>query len=142
SFSMVPVNYRLTAQEIARQLKDCHAAAFIHSPDYQLEVKQSDLSSKLCIICVQTNTLGLSAIDEQKCTKTLNEAKETDTFYLGYTSGTTGTPKGAIITQRNRALAFHYWSLAFGIKAEDVYLHCGPFHHTAPLTFALTQLFI
>ena len=54
----------------------------------------------------------------------------------------TGKPKGAMVTQRNRYLAYHYWAMEFGITAQDVALHCGPFHHTAPFTFTLTQLFM
>jgi long-subunit acyl-CoA synthetase (AMP-forming) len=67
---------------------------------------------------------------------------ELDVFYLGYTSGTTGRPKGAMVTQRNRALAYHYWALEFGLSERDVSLHCGPFHHTAPFTFTLAQLYL
>jgi long-chain acyl-CoA synthetase len=67
---------------------------------------------------------------------------ETDLLYLGYTSGTTGRPKGAMVTQRNRVLAYHYWAIEFGLTADDVMLHCAPFHHSAPFTFVLSQLYI
>ncbi|HYG41434.1 MAG TPA: AMP-binding protein, partial [Bordetella sp.] len=49
---------------------------------------------------------------------------------------------GAMVTQRNRALAYRYWAMEFGIGSDDIGLHCGPFHHTAPFTFTLAQLSI
>jgi long-subunit acyl-CoA synthetase (AMP-forming) len=82
------------------------------------------------------------AIDTAPNTPLDVDVGELDVFYLGYTSGTTGRPKGAMVTQRNRALAYHYWALEFGLSECDVSLHCGPFHHTAPFTFTLAQLYL
>jgi acyl-CoA synthetase (AMP-forming)/AMP-acid ligase II len=47
-----------------------------------------------------------------------------------------------MVTHRNRSLAYHYWALEYGIGKRDVALHAGPFHHTAPFGFTLTQLWM
>lgn len=137
---MVPVNYRFTGAEVRLQVMDSGAAAFIHDASFAEAVAQASLPAQ-----VRTIVRG-PQLDELVAAASIGwtppDATEDDLFYLGYTSGTTGKPKGAMVTQRNRALAYHYWALEFGIGADDVALHCGPFHHTAPFTFTLTQLFM
>lgn len=136
---MVPVNYRFTAAEVQRQLHDSGARAFVHDPTFESQAQCMAQDSGLRMVRLGTE---LDALAATRGAAPLPEAAEDDLFYLGYTSGTTGKPKGAMVTQRNRALAYHYWALEFGIGPQDVCLHCGPFHHTAPFTFALTQLFM
>jgi len=136
---MVPVNYRFTETEVQRQLQDSGARAFIHDPRFEAQVRDAARDPEVRHVRWGAE---LDALAATGVATPLPAAAEDDLFYLGYTSGTTGKPKGAMVTQRNRALAYHYWALEFGIGAEDVCLHCGPFHHTAPFTFALTQLFM
>ncbi len=59
-----------------------------------------------------------------------------------YTSGTTGLPKGALISQRAmvaRAMAF---AAAFGIGASDNYLAWSPLFHMAANDFSLATLML
>jgi acyl-CoA synthetase (AMP-forming)/AMP-acid ligase II len=137
---MVPVNYRFTGAEVRLQVLDSGAAAFIHDALFASVVADADLPAAVHLVCrgPDFESLAAGALDDW----VPSPAAESDLFYLGYTSGTTGKPKGAMVTQRNRALAYHYWALEFGIGSDDVALHCGPFHHTAPFTFTLTQLFM
>jgi len=147
-FCMVTLNYRFTADEHALQLADSGAACLIYAEQFAAQVLPAAQSIKdLKRICIGAPAPGdHGSFDEllARAAAALPEVEvaEQDLFYLGYTSGTTGRPKGAMVTQRNRALAYHYWALEFGIGGDDVALHCGPFHHTAPFTFTLTQLYL
>ena len=137
---MVPVNYRFTGAEIGLQVADCGARALVYDPGFSEAVRAAALGDGVRLVC--RDAAFESWLAAAPAAPLAVQAGEDDLFYLGYTSGTTGKPKGAMVTQRNRALAYHYWALEFGIGADDVALHCGPFHHTAPFTFTLTQLFM
>jgi malonyl-CoA/methylmalonyl-CoA synthetase len=54
-----------------------------------------------------------------------------------YTSGTTGKPKGAILTHANLAVQQALLGEAWGICAGDVLLHVLPLHHMHGLVIAL-----
>jgi len=53
-----------------------------------------------------------------------------------YTSGTTGTPKGAMLTHRNLASNAATLTKAWGFRADDVLLHALPVFHTHGLFVA------
>src|SRR4029077_4874291 len=54
-----------------------------------------------------------------------------------YTSGTTGKPKGAVITHANLAAQQALLGEAWGWRADDVLLHVLPLHHMHGLAIAL-----
>jgi acyl-CoA synthetase (AMP-forming)/AMP-acid ligase II len=149
---MVPINYRFTRDEIKQQLSDCDARAMVYGAEFAAKVREATAQGGTGILLCRAQDggaaverwLGEHDFDASVAVASAEplpmDAAETDLFYLGYTSGTTGKPKGAMVSQRNRALAYHAWALEFGIRHDDVALHSGPFHHTAPFTFTLTQL--
>ena len=54
-----------------------------------------------------------------------------------YTSGTTGKPKGAVITHGNLATQQELLGAAWGWRRDDVLLHVLPLHHMHGLAIAL-----
>ncbi|AUX47458.1 acyl-CoA synthetase [Sorangium cellulosum] len=67
----------------------------------------------------------------------LADLAEDDPALLLYTSGTTGKPKGALLTHRNLAVQAELLRAAWGFSEEDVLLHALPLHHMHGVCIAL-----
>jgi malonyl-CoA/methylmalonyl-CoA synthetase len=67
----------------------------------------------------------------------LRELSDDATALLLYTSGTTGKPKGAMITHKNLALQAELLREAWGYSPNDVLLHTLPLHHLHGLGISL-----
>jgi len=65
-----------------------------------------------------------------------------DVFTIPYTSGTTGRPKGVLVSHRSRIMTFHGMAAEYGCyTAADRFLAIAPLCHGAGLAFALASLF-
>ena len=63
-----------------------------------------------------------------------------DVHRLMYTSGTTGRPKGVMITHANLAWKNLAHIVEFGFTGADVGLACGPLYHVGALDLTTTSL--
>ena len=68
------------------------------------------------------------------------QAEGDDLHRLMYTSGTTGRPKGVMITHANLAWKNYAHIAEFGFTAADVGLACGPLYHVGALDLVTTSM--
>jgi O-succinylbenzoic acid--CoA ligase len=122
---LVPLNTRLSADELAWQVEDCRVRRVLHDDAH------AGLASELPIASLRpaTGDVPPGAAAEMR-DRTDLEALHA----IVYTSGTTGRPKGALLTYGN-----HWWSavgsaLNLGLIAEDRWLCPLPLFHVGGLS--------
>ena len=104
---LAPVNWRLAPPEIAYIVNDCEAQVLFVGPEFVDAVKgfADQLKSVRVIIAMEGATPDYPDYaawrDAQSDAVPVMRAREEDVATQLYTSGTTGHPKGAMLTNRN-----------------------------------------
>nr|WP_221220414.1 acyl-CoA synthetase [Mycolicibacterium sp. BK634] len=149
---LVPLNFMLTAEEIAYILGHCRATGFIVEVDLVAVAEKamrhgSEVATRIAI------TRAGSAVpagwtDLEKCLTTTSppptpDVADDQVLRIMYTSGTESRPKG--VMHSSRSLMWQYVSsIAAGSMAvEDVEIHSLPLYHCAQLdNFLATDLYL
>ncbi|WP_138759466.1 long-chain-fatty-acid--CoA ligase [Modestobacter altitudinis] len=137
----VPLNFRLVADEVGYALSDSGAAALVVDPVLaDTAAKARDAAPELQIVL----TVGpeyeesLAAASPAQVDHAVDDD---DPVFLMYTSGTTGKPKGAVLSHRN--LLVHTLSQVthLGVAPDDrVGLSGAPLFHIAAVSGMVTTL--
>ncbi|MEL6874831.1 MAG: long-chain-fatty-acid--CoA ligase [Pseudomonadota bacterium] len=102
---IAPIGWRLAAPEVAYVLKDTQAPLLICEPEFaDTAQKAAAEAGTVKTILAAGEADGLQALDEWLVKTTPGDLPETDTsegVLQLYTSGTTGNPKGAVLTSDN-----------------------------------------
>lgn len=61
------------------------------------------------------------------------EPEESDPAVLMYTGGTTGLPRGAVLSQRAEILNLYHIIIAAGLNEDRIFLHQAPLFHAAAI---------
>ena len=76
-------------------------------------------------------------LDSGDASIALPDVTPDDPAQIQYTSGTTGSPKGALLHHRALTNNSRFYGQVIGLKEGDVYGHAMPFFHTAGCVMAL-----
>lgn len=129
---IVPINAKLHALEAAYILQDSGARAIFVSKDFAADIEPliSDLS--LCSMFIP-DTPAYEAI-QQAAPITVAQRLPDDSAWLFYTSGTTGKPKGVVLSSRNlMAMSTCYFIDVDEVCEQDVMVYAAPMSHGAGL---------
>jgi len=116
---LTPLSWRLAAPELAYQLEDAEPALFLVEDEYSDLAAATGHGSEPLVVPEPSNSLLLGS------------PRDHDPVLLVYTSGTTGKPKGALLTHANCFWTNLGFDLASGVASDDVVLqllpqfHCG-----------------
>lgn len=135
----VPLNYRLAARELAYVLEDSTATTLLFGEEYRATAETLRESVKSVTRWVtfgepRAGELGYEhLIEAARGPAPRQKRKQEDVLLQMYTSGTTGRPKGAMLTHGNM-IANTLTALAErDYTATDTYLHVAPLYHCADL---------
>ncbi|HWO96399.1 MAG TPA: AMP-binding protein [Bacillus sp. (in: firmicutes)] len=121
-FIKVPLNYRLQPKELSYILENSGAKLLIGEKEWihkiDADVPKLEVGEKYEAWLLRQSE------DYPK-----SEVKEDDVFAIMYTSGTTGRPRGGMLSHRNMITGALSLALACEVTAEDVIGHVAPLTH-------------
>ena len=129
---LVPINPACTDAEVAYLVDDARPRLLVTDPDRLLH--RSGMAT-LSADATGAGTLADAADAEADSFDDLRP-QATDMAAILYTSGTTGRPKGAMLTQGNLASNARSLQQAWGFTSDDILLHALPMFHAHGLFVA------
>jgi acyl-CoA synthetase (AMP-forming)/AMP-acid ligase II len=135
---LVPINFRLTSEEIAYIIDHCGASMLLFDPELEDALAGIECKHKVRLGTATDGELYLEGREPKPWARPDEDATGT----INYTSGTTARPKGVQLTHRNLWVNSTTFGWHTGVSDRDTYLHTLPMFHCNGwgMPYALTAL--
>ncbi|GAC1522967.1 MAG: fatty-acid--CoA ligase FadD5 [Marmoricola sp.] len=144
----VPINFRLAPSELGHIIRDSEVVGML-TDDRLVAVALESVADLDAVAFVATTgrvadgtesyedlLAGGSAVEPD------SDVDEDDLAFLMYTSGTTGRPKGAMLTHRNLVMNTINWVSEMEARAGDVWLSGLPLFHIGGINGVLPFIYV
>jgi len=136
---LTPLNFRLTPNELKVLIHDADPSLIIFEEEYNENIVQLSANSGECRKCPMAQITPYLTNKIQAQTSMIDEpASFEDPVMILYTSGTTGLPKGAIITHKMLFWNSVNTALRLDLTSADHTQSFAPFFHTGGWNVLLT----
>lgn len=122
---LVPLNWRLAPQELEKIVADCQPKLIFLEPELPCDLQGQNL---LSLQTMAAEPIELPGVDPNTA------------LAIFYTGGTTGVPKGAVLT--HASMQWNAWNTiaGWGLSPEDIAPIFTPMFHTGGLNVMATPL--
>lgn len=136
----VPINARSHPKEFAYVIADSGAKALVFTEEFAggIEAVRSEIDGVKIFVCIGSPPAWAKDYDAFLATGATThsdaDCDKDDVAWLFYTSGTTGKPKGAMVTHGNlQFMTDRYPREVYKLGADDIVMHAGPMTHGSGL---------
>ncbi len=138
---LVPLNWRLSARELGVILTDCEPKLLLHDEQHSERAKEVTSSLNL-----PTQLLSMSAFPGANAelaarSKPFQSRDGEEPMLILYTSGTTGTPRGAMLSHRMITWNAVNTQISWGLRDTDITPTFAPFFHAGGWNVLTTPIF-
>ena len=139
---LVPINYRLNKEDFDYIINDSQAEMLITQFEFYDPLNRDKYDVPLIKVVtegrdgknnISESSLSYESLLEKGTNSSEQEAliEDADIAQIYYTSGTTGRPKGVILTHGNNLEHARASAGEFCLTSEDIWLHVSPLFHLA-----------
>lgn len=145
---LVPLNFRMPANELQYILDDSGAKLLIVGDTYlsvanELRATSHNIEHFVCFDATRSGYYSYeSLLDAASVAEPQATVQEDDIFVLGYTGGTTGRPKGVMITHKNVISSCFNVVMPLSLNPEASLLNVAPIFHAGGAMVMLCFAFV
>jgi long-chain acyl-CoA synthetase len=141
---LLPINWRLSAEEIKYNLNDCDPKVLFVDTEFQNLVKglKSDLISVKSYVTFKDGGGIFLGFDDLMNNTGKFEAKDVsnnDGFVIIHTAAVEGNPRGALLSHGNLLCAGLHLNYCFHLTEKDVHLNFLPLFHVGGLFMVISS---
>ncbi len=141
---VLPINWRLSADEVVFNLNDCNPAALFFDPEYQPMIEENkkrlpSIKHFFSLIPESGTHTNIKSLMDNDGGFTRQELKTDDGFIIIHTAAVAGRPRGALLSHGNVLCADLHLMHLFGLSCEDVHLNLLPLFHVAGLFMTISS---
>lgn len=128
----VPINARASAHDLCQILDDCRPVALFHDSS----TAERAVPAGADMWCVDVDGSSYAEIAGGAADpKFLDRARLSDLCSINYTSGSSGRPKGVMLSHGNWAAVYRNMLIDRDIRGSDIIAHIGPLTHASGAYF-------
>jgi len=141
---ILPINWRLLADEIIFNLNDCSPAAFFVDAEFQKLVdgitdKLPSVKNYYNLKPVGGNFIEFDSLMNNRGDFEAADVSNDDGFVIIHTAAVAGRPRGALLSHGNFLCAGLHLNYCFNLTSKDVHLNLLPLFHVGGLFMAINS---